>query len=112
MQFTISVDIPKRNRSVYMLAKTIAVSEMKVPLALLVTHASTLIAGKSLVNGESVYESRDVVRSLFSFITHFFLRFTKKLFEFSRMERPKLGDNLLMTAAWRDFSKKTKTSWI
>ena len=77
MQFTISVDIPKRNRGVFMLAKTIAVSEMKVPLALLVTHASTLVAGKSLVNDESVYKGRATMRSFFFFITHCLEQFTK-----------------------------------
>jgi hypothetical protein len=60
-----------------MLAKYFAMCKMKVPFALLVTHASTSFAGKRLVNGEGVYQGLEVVRSFLFFITHFFLRFTK-----------------------------------
>jgi len=56
MQLTISVDIPKRDRVVFMLAKNIAMRDMKVLLALRFTHASPLVAGKRLVGGEGVYK--------------------------------------------------------
>jgi len=78
MQFTISVDIPKRNRGVFMFAKVIAMRDMRVPLALLVTHVATLVVGKRLVCDEGVYKSRETMRFLF-FITHCFLQFTKSL---------------------------------
>jgi len=60
-----------------MLAKNIAMRDMKVLLALLVTHGSTWVTGKRLVGGEGVYKSREVVRSFFFFITHCFWQFTK-----------------------------------
>jgi len=62
-----------------MIAKYFAMCEMKVPLALVVTHASALVAGQRLVNGEGVYKGFEIVCSSFFFITHFFRRFTKIL---------------------------------
>jgi len=83
---------------------------MKVLLALLATHASTLVAGKRLVGGEDVYKGREVVRSFFLFITHCFLRFTK-VYRWIRMEGPKVRENWTMSAVWRDVLKRKK-KWL
>ena len=76
------VHIRKSRGESFMLVKTGLLQRMTVLLALLVTHASTLVTGKRLVSDEGVYKGLEIVRSLFCFITYFFLRFTKKPFEF------------------------------
>ena len=77
MQFTSSVDILKDDCGVFMLVKSGPSQHMTVLFALLITHGSTLVAGKRLVRDEAGYKYREVLCSPFFFITDCLWQFTK-----------------------------------